>query len=167
MFDTIARWCLGEKIDNPFSMASFGKGRVARRVLELRGSGSGADGLHVLRQPVRVSQDDYLIMGCDNSCAQRNHPDVPRKEIVEWVWMNGSPDLKDGHFGNSHGLIRKDGTVEIESFLTDRPKPEYQASPEEVEWHYYRFQELKKQGMPQPERIATLKAEAALKPWKS
>lgn len=137
----------------------------ADRLVQIRGSGSASDGLHTIMQSVKINDDDYLLMGCDNSSAARNFPNVDSDTREEGRWFSGATNLTDKHFGNSHGNIRKDGTVEIESFYTSLPRKEYQASPEEVAWHYVRVKQLRAEGMPTDKRISTMTAEAKDKPW--
>lgn len=138
--------------------------RIAERVRVIRSAGAGSDGIHMLRIPVKIGEDDYLLMGCDNSSAKRNHPDVPRANREEGRWFAGASDLKP-RFGNMHGTIGRDGVERVDSFYTTLPRPEYQADPLEVAWHYIRVKQLRALGMPEAERIATMTAEAKNKPW--
>lgn len=138
----------------------------ADRIAEIRGSGARDDGIHTIMQAVKISRDDYFLMGCDNSSARRNYPHLSYEERTEGRWFAGAADLTDKEAGgNSHGTYRRDGTIEIESFYTTLPKRQYQASPEEVAWHYVRLIELRQQNVPQPDRVATMNEEAKARPW--
>jgi len=53
----------------------------------------------------------------------------------------------------------------VDAFLTQVPKKQYQATPEEVAWHYVRLKELKAKGMPMEVRVQTMREEAKAKPW--
>ncbi len=134
---------------------------LTHRIVELRNGGSDGDGINVLQSPIKVSEDDYFLMGCDNSCAIRNNPTVPREEISENRWMSAAPDLPRKCAGyNYHS-----GPDGIETFLNDCTVKKYQSFPEEVAWHYIRVKELRAQGMEVEERVETMTKEAKTKPW--
>lgn len=137
--------------------------RVADRVVELRDGAPSGRGIVAALHPnkYKVNPDDYLIMGCDNSSAARNHPDVPRAQLTDHHWFAARDFPMDAvSFGNAEGT-----GDHYDSFYSDLVRPEYRASPEEVAWHYLRVKALRAADMPRPERIATLKAESATKPW--
>jgi hypothetical protein len=144
----------------------------------VQGDSPGASKASVFRQKANrivqlrahntpVSKDDYLLMGCDNSCARRNHPQVPEDELREFIWMAGGEDLSEREAGYNAEATQdaKTGKWHIDRFLNDCTKSKYQASPEEVAWHYLRVVELRAKGIPRDERIATMTAEAKGKPW--
>lgn len=136
----------------------------AERITEIRAGGSSEDGINLLTSSLKISEDDYLLMGCDNSCATRNFPDVAREEREEGRWFAGGDDLKD-RFYNAHLTERTDGTWAVEAFYTTLPREPYRASAEEVAWHYVRVKQLRAEGMPVEQRIATMNAEAKGRPW--
>jgi hypothetical protein len=137
------------------------------RVNRYRQAGSNVDGPHTLRG-YQVDDLDYALMGADNSCARINHPDVDRwtREAGVWFAIDKRSDLARKSFGNSHGTSHDGGKTYItETALMGIPRPEYQASPEEVVWHHRRVAELKYRGVAQPERVHIMTAERADKPW--
>lgn len=140
--------------------------KAADRIEEIRKVGTPNDGLHTLFQAVKICQEDYFLMGCDNSCAARNHPNVPRDQLVEFLWFTGDDDLDSSNFGNCHSTKKGNRWI-VESFMTDRPLKEYQSTPEEVAWHYLRVKQLRAAQIPQDQRIMMLKKEADLKPWEN
>lgn len=137
----------------------------AARIAEIRRGGSPEDGAHLLSDPLKISEDDYLLMGCDNSSAARNFPDVPQAEREEERWYAGGDDLKGDRFFNVHLTQRAGGSWGVDAFYTTRPRSQYQASPEEVAWHYIRVKQLRAQGMPVEQRMKTMGEEAKAKPW--
>jgi hypothetical protein len=142
--------------------------QIVNRINEIRNAGSNANSFDLLTSPVKISANDYLLMGCDNSSARRNYPHLSRSEREQGVWYAGADDLPEiaaGH--NLSGQVRDDGTIKIDSFYTNMPRPEFQAAPEEVAWHYTRIVDLRAQGMPQEQRIETMTREAKTKPWLS
>ncbi len=138
--------------------------QLADRVVAIRQNGQGGDSFSILKAPVRITEDDYFLMGCDNSSTIREHPDRRREELTTQRWYRGAPDLKR-HSWNSHETQRPDGSWEVDSFLTEVPNPQFYVAPEEVAWHYLRVVELRNQGVPIEERKQILKAEAVGKPW--
>ena len=147
-------------------MKLFASKTRADRIAEIRGGGSSTDGAWMLLDPLKISEDDYFLMGCDCSCTRRNFPNVPGHERMEGRWFAGADDLPQrcaGH--NFHGSTPKDGRMRIDSFYTTLPRAAYRASPQEVEWHYNRVRELRAANVPQNERMATMTAEAKGKPW--
>lgn len=114
---------------------------------------------------IRISMDDYLLMGCDNSSARRNFPDVPREQREEGRWFTGGDDLPDNISPNAEGSVRKDGTLVVDRFYTSLPRKAYQASAAEVAWHYVRLKELRAQDIPAEQRIEMMDAEAKNRPW--
>lgn len=157
-------WLLTPKI---YGMSEFRQ--KAERIAALRGGGGGTqDSILLLSLPVKISEDDYLLMGCDNATAERNFPNVPERERMESQWFAGAPDLSKSSVGsNYHASRRRDGTWEFEAFIAGLPRKQFQVSPEEVAWHYLRVKELRSQKMPVEQRIETMNREAKEKPWLS
>jgi len=112
----------------------------ADRIAEIRQGGWEKEGVHMIYAPVKISADDYFLMGCDNSSAQRDHPELSPEEREESFWFAGGDDLTSSKInsGNYEATKNSDGSWHVDSFYTTLPKPEYQASPEEVAWHYVR-----------------------------
>lgn len=139
--------------------------RLAERVKELRSTGTKTDGPLAAVQTVKINDNDYMLMGADNSCANRNFPDVSRAEREEGLWFAGSEDLT-ADFANAHlTKDEKTGKLVVDCFYATRPRKEYQASPEEVAWHLLRVLELRKAGKPLEERMELMRTEAKTKPW--
>jgi hypothetical protein len=90
---------------------------------------------------------------------------VPRDIREDARWFTGGDGLHEVYNGGNSHQTKRNGVWEIDSFYATLPRPEYQSIPEEVAWHYMRVKSLRAAGMPQPERIQTLAAEAATKPW--
>lgn len=136
------------------------------RIEEIRNSGGGeisvTMGLH--SSTSKISQDDYFLMGCDNSCSKRNFPDVSEYEREEGRWFSGANDLDGSNFGNSHGTKVGDRWI-VDSFYSSLPKKKYQSSPQEVAWHYLRVRELRRQNIEKEKRISMLREESKEKPW--
>lgn len=139
--------------------------RAADRIAEIYGSGVREDGIHTLQQTVKITEHDYLLMGCANSCARCNFPDLDRSDREEGRWFAGGDDLESNNrFGNYHATKRGDRWI-VDSFYTSLPRPQFRATPEEVAWHYLRVKELRALNTPQPERVTIMDAERATKPW--
>lgn len=136
----------------------------ADRIAEIYGAGSAQDGIHTLFG-LKISEDDYMLMGCANSCGKRNFPDVSNDDRSEGRWFTGGHDLDGSRFYNCHLTQRSNGTWAVDSFYSSVPRPEYRPSPEEVAWHYCRVKELRAGKIPQEERARTISTEAKNKPW--
>jgi hypothetical protein len=144
---------------------------LANRVRKIRGTGSVSDGIHTMSQAVKINNDDFYLMACDNSSARRNHPNTTYLERSRQRWFTGArsltgarpwdpPSAKPGVSLNYHST-----GDHIESFVAETPKRKYQAPAEEVVWHCIRVVELRKQGVPRDQRIKIMTKEAKTKPW--
>lgn len=140
--------------------------RLVERIKLLRIAGSHQNGNGILMGEIKVSADDYLLMGSDNSCARRNFPDISREELYDFFWFAGDRDLSEDAAGyNAHFTKSEDGKWHVDSFYTNLPKPQYQSSPEEVAWHYIRLKELRQKNIPRDRRIKIIQDESNSKPW--
>lgn len=139
--------------------------RLVLRVQEIRQTGSPTNGIHLLSARVQINEDDYFLMGCDISSARRNHPEVKNYEsLAGGKWFAGSPDLNSQHAPNG-SFTEVGGKWRVDAFYTSLTRPEYQASPQEVAWHYLRVKELRAQNIPVSHRVAIMNGEAKSKPW--
>ena len=140
--------------------------QLAERIKLLRNAGLSSNSSAILTSDIKVSENDYLLMGSDNSCARRNFPDIPQEELYDFFWFAGDSDLSEEAAGyNATFTQSKDGKWLVDSFRTNLPKPQYQASPEEVAWHYMRLKELRQKDVPRDQRIKSMQAESYNKPW--
>ena len=141
--------------------------RLVDRVRRYRAAGSLADGPHLLFDAVKIDATDYALMGADNSCARIKSDEAPPEHHSENRWFAIARSWTDApYFYNHHGASEDGGkTFYIESALLSVPRAEYQASPEEVVWHYLRVRELTEQGVEQARRIEVMTGERAARPW--
>lgn len=135
---------------------------LAQRVIAYRKGGSTSPMAAVSTGHVTITKRDYELMGADNSCARIAAGDRQVDEgYVAQAWFTISPGWKDHPwFPNSTYIDDV-----IESALLSIPLPEYQVTPEEVVWHLLRVEELRRQSVPQEERMRRMNEERKSKPW--
>ena len=147
-----------------------GKVDLVSRVLRYRGGGCSSGGIQVLAA-LEVDDLDYQLMGADNSCASINNPGVLLGtggiRQLRWFAIKPGSKLSGRSFGNSQSSSYDKGKTWVtESAMLEIPKPEYQASPDEVVWHHQRVTALKNAGVDTPARVAIMMEERKQKPWR-
>ncbi len=139
---------------------------LVRRLVEIRSGGTEVDSPFATASPLKITDEDMMLVGSDQGTAQRNHPAVDLFELYEGRWFAAAKRLDPRYAGhNYHGERRKDGTLKIETLYVSLPKSKYQAAPEEVVWHMMRVLELRAQGVPVEERVRIMATEARSTPW--
>ncbi len=138
-----------------------------KRIVRYRIGGGQEDGLHTLLGK-GIDDRDYLLMGCDCSCSRINYPDISEGELItgQWFKLKKGSDISKRLFGNSHGTSDDGGkTFYTETAYFGIPAHRYSSSVEEVVWHFQRVTKLRRQNVPNSERIRIMTEERALKPW--